>query len=346
MNDIIFLLSQLAALLAWVFFAYSYHAKRENKILYLQIISSIFYCVSYLLGGATTGLLISLFETIKEYGCYKSDKDKYIFIFTIPVYILIGLVSEGGFYALVPIVASIIDGYGMLRNNKIMVICGIVSNFMWLFYDLYYLEYVTAIGDALLVISNLTIVAVWGIKYYFTRGIKVESNKPITDKILSDIEKLDQENYDFEYRWTLDKMKEIYNKEKDSYILIKDKKKLIGYINILNLNNEVYSNIITSDSMLADSDSNNIENYNKRSKLYLNMNSVVLKREYNNKKMLKRVEKNINLYVNRKVRSGYKVSAVFIYVVNELEEQIATDLGFKKVKNITNECFLYQKEYV
>ena len=49
-----FILSQVAALIAWIFFMVSYHAKRENKIILLQVISGLFYSLSYFLAGATT----------------------------------------------------------------------------------------------------------------------------------------------------------------------------------------------------------------------------------------------------------------------------------------------------
>ena len=164
-----FILSQVAAFIAWLFFILSYHAKRENKIILLQVFSGIFYSISYFLAGATMGLFISCFETVNEFIYYKTDKDKYIFIFTIPVYIVIGLLSREVYYlAIIPIIASIIDGYGLIRNNKVMVGCGTISNLLWIFYDLYYLEYITALGDLIIVISNLSII-IYGIHKYLNR---------------------------------------------------------------------------------------------------------------------------------------------------------------------------------
>ena len=82
--------------------------------------------------------------------------------------------------------------------------------------------------------------------------------------------------------------------------------------------------------------------YHKNRRLYLNMNSIVLKREYNNKKILKRIEIEIKKYVNKKLRNNYKIREIFIYTINELEEGIVKDLGYKKVKKITDECILYK----
>ena len=223
-----FVLAQFSALIAWIFFALSYHTKRENKIILFQIISGLLYCISYIFAGASAGFLISLFETITAIGYYKTDKDKYIYLFTMPIYILIGfLSSDDGLLVLIPIFASLIDGYGMIRNNKIMVITGISSNLMWIFYDMYYLEYITALGDLLLVLSNLTIVIYWIIKYIKRNDVKIKMVNELSDEEINSIKRLDDECYDNIYRWNFDKLKELYLKEKDSYILVKDKKILL-----------------------------------------------------------------------------------------------------------------------
>ncbi len=345
-HSIQFILSQVAALAAWIFFALSYHVKRENKMILFQIISGLLYCTSYIVAGATTGFLISLFETITAYSYYKTDKDKYIYLFTLPIYILIGYFSSSsdGLFVLVPIFGSIIDGYGMIRNNKIMVITGVASNFLWIFYDLYYLEYITALGDLLLVISNLSIV-VYGIYKYIKRdNVKMTMPKNLTDDELNIIAKLDEEFYDKVYRWGYYRLKELYLIEKDSYIIIKDKKNIIGYICLINTSLDVYKRVIDGDIMIDDYGPAEVRKYRKNENLYINLNSIVLKREYNNKDIVKRIENYIKKFINKKLKENYKIKEVYIYTVNELEEKIVKDLEFEKIKKITEECILYKKK--
>ena len=340
-----FVISQVSALFAWLFFLSSYHAKRENKMILFQIISGILYSVSYIVAGATTGFLISLFETITAIGYYKTDKDKYIYLFTMPIYVLIGYLSSSsdGLFVLVPIFGSLIDGYGMIRNNKIMVLTGVASNSLWLFYDLYYLEYVTAIGDLLLVISNLTIVF-YGVYKYFTRNnIRMCIAKELSDSELESIKKLDEEIYDNEYRWDMNRLKELYLVEKNSYILVKDKKNVVGYVYFINTTPNIYKKVIDGDNIIDEFLPSDIKKYHKNESLYINMNSIVLKREYNNKPIVKRLEKNINRYINNKIKNHYIIKKIYIYVVNEFEERIVKDLGYTKVKKITEECILYEK---
>ena len=345
-HSIQFILSQVAALAAWLFFAMSYHAKRENKIILFQIISGALYCISYLLAGATTGFLISMFETLTAIGYYKTDKDKYIYLFTLPVYILIGYFSSAsdGLFVLVPILGSIIDGYGLIRNNKIMVLTGITSNFLWIFYDLYYLEYITAIGDFFLVASNLSIVLYGTYKYLTRHNIRMSIPKNLTDEDISSIKKLDDECYDSEYRWDVYKLKELYLVEKDSYIIIKDKNDIVGYVYFLNITPDIYNKVIDGDEIVDEFTSDDVRKYRKNENLYININSIVLKREYNNKKIVKRIESTINRYINKKLKSNYKIKEMYIYTVNEFERSIIKDLGYEQVKKITEECILYKKE--
>ncbi|MBR6072714.1 MAG: YgjV family protein [Bacilli bacterium] len=341
-----FVLSQITALIAWIFFMLSYHAKRENKIILLQIISGLFYSISYLLAGATTGLLISLFETIVEFFYYKSDKDKYIYIFTIPIYIAIGFLSgESGFLVIIPIAASLIDGYGLIRNNKIMVACGIISNLMWIIYDVYYLEYITALGDLFLVISNLSIVFHGIIKYINRKKVKIYNINELSDKDLEDVKKLDDECYDSIYRWPLSKLTELYLREKDSYLLIKYKDELVGYINFLNVTEDIYNKAMETSELIDSFEEKDILPYHKRERLFINLNSIVLRREYNNIKIKTKIINSIKKYINKKRRNKYNIKHVFIYTVNEFEESIVKELGFNQVKKITEECILYSKDY-
>ena len=342
-----FILAQIFALIAWLFLALSYHTKRENKIILFQVISGMLYCVSYLYGGATTGFLISLFETIIALSFYKTDKDKYIYSFTIPIYILIGYISSSsdGMFVLVPILGSLIDGYGMIRNNKIMVLTGIFSNFLWLFYDLYYLEYVTALGDLLLVISNLTIVVFWIYKYLRYNNIKISVAKKLDDNEIETIRKLDEECYDKVYRWSFEKLKELYMKENDGYILVRDGKNIVGYACFLNVTPIVYNKVKESKSMVDTFKQDDVKKYNKNDLLYINLNSIVLKREYNNKKVVKKMEDGIKLYINKKIKNNYRIKEIYIYTVNEFEKSIIKDLNYSQAKKITEECILYNKSF-
>ena len=43
-------------------------------------------------------------------------------------------------------------------------------------------------------------------------------------------------------------------------------------------------------------------------------------------------------------KNRYFINEICSFAVNDLEVTILEQLGFEKVRNITNECFLYKKE--
>ena len=84
-----------------------------SYIQYLQIL------VFFLL-GAFSGLYICAFEVVRDYLYYKSNKDGYIFAFSLPIYGIMGYYSFNTIFDLLPIVSSIIDGFSLKkkRNNS------------------------------------------------------------------------------------------------------------------------------------------------------------------------------------------------------------------------------------
>ena len=155
--DLKFILVQAIGIVAWLMLILSYYRKNTNKILVFQIIGTILYCVHYGLLGAYSGLFICAFETIFDFGYYKTDKDKYIYIVSIPVRILGGLFSFKIWADILPIIASLVDGYTLTKNKKIVVIGAVISYTLWVIYDLFVKSYSGAITDGLVVLSNLSI---------------------------------------------------------------------------------------------------------------------------------------------------------------------------------------------
>ncbi len=339
----IFIIAQIVALIAWIFFLISYFGKNVNKVIILQVISDIFYCINYLLLGAISGLFVTIFDLIKEIGYYKTDKDKYIFYFTIPIYILIAFYSEKSFLMIIPIIASIIDGYAVIKSKKAIVIGAVVSNFLWLIYDLFYLDYIVAGTDLTVIIVNIGILLYGYSKFIRRDYIYTLNRKNISLTTLKRICSLDKDYYDKVYCWNLDYMTNLYKKEKDSYILIKDKNTIIGYVNLLNIKKDVYDKMLESDTLYDNFNLDDIINYsNSRVNYYLNLNSIVLKNEYQNKNSSMKIKNAIIKYINKEEKKGYKIKEINSYAVNDYEVEILERLGFEKVKNITNECFLYR----
>ena len=48
-------------------------------------------------------------------------------------------------------------------------------------------------------------------------------------------------------------------------------------------------------------------------------------------------------FIKSKINKGFKIKKINCFAVNSFESEILEKLGFIKVNNITNECFLYEK---
>lgn len=152
-----FYLAQVTSLLAWFFLIFSYWKNKDNKILYLQLISCIFFVLNYLFLGAYTGLFVVFFEIIRDSLYIKLNDDKKTFLYTLPVYALIGIFSYDGFWSLFSIFASLNDGYALIFKEEKVVFLGIITYILWLIYDIYYFSLPNIIAESILILSNIII---------------------------------------------------------------------------------------------------------------------------------------------------------------------------------------------
>ena len=155
--DLYFYFIQLIGFVAWILLALSYYRKDTNHILVFQIISTVLFCLHYLLLGAYSGLLICVYEVIRDYSYYRTDKDNYIFIGSVIVYIISAIITFTTILDLFPYIASMIDGFFLTKKRVIVVLGAIVTYTLWLIYDLYAKSYSGAITDGIIIISNLYI---------------------------------------------------------------------------------------------------------------------------------------------------------------------------------------------
>ena len=155
--DYYFYFIQLIGFIAWILLALSYYRKDTNHILVFQIISTILFCLHYLLLNAYSGLLICIYEVIRDYSYYKTDADNYIFMGSVVVYSISAYLTFTSVLDLFPYIASMIDGFFLTKKRIIVVIGAIVTYTLWLIYDLYAKSYSGAITDGIIIISNLYI---------------------------------------------------------------------------------------------------------------------------------------------------------------------------------------------
>ena len=162
--DLWFIFIQIIGIGAWVMLGLSYYRKDTDRILVFQIIGTVLYCVHYGLLGAWSGLFICASEALFDFSYYKTDKDKYIYIASIPIRIIGGLIGFSTYVDVLPIIASLVDGYSLTKKKKIVVLGAVISYTLWIIYDISVMSYSGAVTAGILVLSNLFIL-------FFGRGI-------------------------------------------------------------------------------------------------------------------------------------------------------------------------------
>ena len=153
-----FIIIQIIGLMAWVLIIFSYYRKNTNKILLFHMFASIFFAIHYFLLKAYGGFIICFFELIRDYLYYKSDKDHYIFLFTIFFYAAAIIFTYDGIISVFPFFASFFDGFFLTKERKIVIFGSIIIYILWFLYDFFVNSYSGMLFDIILVSSNLLII--------------------------------------------------------------------------------------------------------------------------------------------------------------------------------------------
>ena len=152
-----FIFIQIIGFLAWILLALSFYRKTTNKILILQVVANLLFCLHYFLLDGYSGLFICMIEILRDFLYYLTTKDNHIFIISTIIYIICIIVSYTNILDLFPYIASTIDGFFLTKKRKIVVFGAIITYTLWFIYDMYVKSYSGAITDAIIIVSNLSI---------------------------------------------------------------------------------------------------------------------------------------------------------------------------------------------
>ncbi len=174
--NIYFIFIQGIGLVAGVFLIFSYFRKDTNRVLSFHIISNSLDFFHYILLGAYSGGFIYLLEGIRDFLYYKTDKDKYVFIVSAIIYLLISFFSVRVWYDYLPVFASLVDGYTLTMSKKYVTIGAIISYGVWVIYNIYVFSYAGLLIDGFIFLSNICIILFVREKKVI-RGRKIRYNR-------------------------------------------------------------------------------------------------------------------------------------------------------------------------
>ena len=342
--DVAFILAQIFAFLGWLFLVYSYYKDDIQKLLRIQILAAIFDTLSYLLLGAQSGALICGFELVKAILYYKTDKDSLIFLVTLPVYALIAWDScgEEGLIALLPVIGSVIDGFVLTKNKTIATIGSIVSSILWIIYDIVLLAYSAAFTDSVLVVSNLFVLFLGYSRILHIDKLHVIRCRYLSRRICANIIALDRDTYAEEYLWSIDQQKDIFNMNKDSILLVRNQKKTVGYVNYIAVTEDKYQRMKRAQVFNNVFYTADVEQFKKRRKNYMLIESVNVEKSYESKKMAEFIGKKVRVMLRNKQKQGYKIEGIIMVGVSDFEKQFLQETGFEHIKDYREKEELYE----
>ncbi|MBO4815443.1 MAG: YgjV family protein [Clostridia bacterium] len=156
-----FILIQLIGAIGYGTIAFSYYKQDKKDILFIQIISYIFFTVHYYLLGGLTGAICNIlgligFMLIYLFDKYKVKSKKILTVCLIPLLIIISLATYENVFSIFPIFASVISIIAFLTNNENEIRrIGIVSAICWFIYAVIYKSYIAIAFEILLIISTI-----------------------------------------------------------------------------------------------------------------------------------------------------------------------------------------------
>lgn len=154
-----FLIVQFIGAIGYSTLALSYFKKEKKQILFMQIISYIFFTIHYYLLNGITGAicnLIGLFAlvTIYIFEKYEFKNLKIVSTFFILLLLIINIMTFQNFFSIFPLIASVIVIVSFLEKdeNNIRAI-GVVAAVCWLIYAIAYKSYIAIIFEVITLID-------------------------------------------------------------------------------------------------------------------------------------------------------------------------------------------------
>ena len=333
-----FLLAQIFGILAWLSLLISYYRKNTDKILTLHILSILFYLLNYLFLGAWSGLFIIVLELTRDSLYYKTDKDNLIFLITIPFYIILFVLSLGSIVELIPIVASLLEGFTLTKKKNIVVPGALIVYTMWIVYDFSVGAYTGALTDALIVFSNIGILINMFKGYKSVNEFRISSRYLLTENTLKIMNELKKDVFAKEILLSDSYEEKLYKKNINNLLFIKTKKELKGYITTIHISKNTFAKIININE-IDENYENLILNINSTNEKILLVDSIVLKEKYQNKKAKELIKKYLIKISNSKKFNNF----VFI-ASTDFEKEIVKELCLRELKVLNDKSIIYTKK--
>lgn len=309
---------EICGVLGWAINLVSYHRNNLNKLLFMQILASIFFCLGYFLLGAYSGLFICFLEMVKMYAHYKSDKDDLIFLISLPFYALIAILTCHEPLDYVPVIASLIDAYTISKTLKTAVFGGFLSYSLWFVYDMFVLAYASALTDAFIVLSNVSLLVSFVIGYFKSKDVKISDDKTLLEKKCETSKTIELSKLKHRNVWPI-----LYKRNRNT--------KIIGYVSYEVITEDRYNKIYESKKIEPEEEIKRIKKLSKSRKNFIQIDDIFVEKKFQNKIVKEKIKRKLKRTLNRTLKNGYEIDAVIAIVLSDFEKELLDELSFDKV---------------
>ena len=164
------LIAQLFGLLGVVFYLLSFQQKRRSGIVFVNIVSRVFYVLQYFLLRAFDGVAMDFLGLISSlcagFALRLSPRKRFLLFSAVNVSIIVvGLLLYKDVFSLFAIAATVLEGAALwLRREKLIRLLTLVSAPLWLIYNVSNLAFGSALGNALAMVSIVIALARFDLK--------------------------------------------------------------------------------------------------------------------------------------------------------------------------------------
>ena len=156
----VYVLSQIALVLAYIGYGMSYVSKNRKNILLCNFVSTLFFISAYIFLDAKSALYINLLSVVRQALLLIQEKNQspkmYIYVFFLNMIstILVGVLTYEDIFSTLPALATIIFVYSSWQKSISMYrLCGIVIELNWLAYGIYLKSIVSIVMEAIILIA-------------------------------------------------------------------------------------------------------------------------------------------------------------------------------------------------
>lgn len=181
---LIYIISQIFGLGAYVCLGMTFFIKSKKNILKLSIINSLLFAIEYVLLGAYSAVAINIVSIVGIVWYYFDDlsnkKNNYISIIVVSIlFIVFGILTYNKPVDLIVILASLSYTYSIWQTDILVYRWfGLINSMLWLLYNVKYYAIVGVVFELLCLIVKLIGV----IKLYRNKG-NVKNNQNLEEKI-------------------------------------------------------------------------------------------------------------------------------------------------------------------